>query len=222
VREALRTRHHSRRTEEASVAWIRRSILLHGQRHPGEMGAPAITRLLTALAVERTVAASTRNQALGARLFLYRDVLDLDVPWRDGLVRAKRPRRRPVVCTRDAVRAVLQRLTGGARLMAYRLYGAGLRLLEGCRLRVQDVTFASTQIVVRGGKGDRDRVTMRPAAVKAELVRHLELLRAQHRRDLEPGAGWVALPDALARKYPHAGREWAWPWVFPATRIYVK
>jgi integrase len=138
--------------------------------------------LLTALAVERTVAASTRNQALGARLFLYRDVLALDVPWRDGLVRAKRPRRRPVVPTRDAVRAVLQRLTGAARLMAYRLSGAGLRLLDGCRLRVQDVTFASTQIVVRGGKGDIDRLTMRPAAVKAELVRHLELVWAQPKR----------------------------------------
>ncbi|MBI4610133.1 MAG: integron integrase [Candidatus Rokubacteria bacterium] len=221
VRQALRTRHYSRRTEEAYVAWIRRYILFHGKRHPGEMGAPEITRFLTALAVDRKVAASTQNQALGALLFLYRDVLDLDVPWLDGLVRAKRPQRLPVVLTRDEVRAVLQRLNGAPRLMAYLLYGAGPRLLECCRLRVQDVNFASNQIVVRGGKGDKDRVTMLPAVVKVELARHLEFVREQHRRDLEHGAGWVELPTALARKYPNAGREWAWHWVFPATRIYV-
>jgi integron integrase len=221
VREALRTRHYSRRTEEAYVAWIRRYILFHGKRHPGEMGAPEITRFLTALAVERKVAASTQNQALGALLFLYRDVLDLEVPWLDGLVRAKRPRRVPAALARDEVRAVLQRLNGAPRLMAYLLYGAGLRLLECCRLRVQDVNFASNQIVVRGGKGDKDRITMLPGAVKAELARQLELVREQYRRDLEHGAGWVELPTALARKYPNAGREWAWHWVFPATRIYV-
>ncbi len=194
VREALRTRHYSRRTEETYVAWIRRYILFHGKRHPAEMGAAEITRFLTSLAVDGKVAASTQNQALSALLFLYREVLELDVPWLDGVVRAKRPQRLPVVLTRDEVRAVLQRLDGVPRLMAYLLYGAGLRLLECCRLRVQDVNFASNQIVVRGGKGDKDRVTMLPAAVKAELARHLELVREQHRRNLEYGAGWSSFP----------------------------
>jgi integron integrase len=221
VRAAIRARHYSRRTEEAYVAWIRRYILFHGKRHPMEMGAPEITRYLTSLAVDGKVAASTQNQALSALLFLYRAVLELDVPWLDGLVRARRPQRLPVVLTRDEVRAVLPRLDGTPRLMAYLLYGAGLRLLECCRLRVQDIDFDSRQIVVRGGKGDKDRVTMLPAAVKADLARHLESAREQHQRDLAGGAGWVELPTALARKYPNAGREWVWQWVFPATRMYL-
>jgi hypothetical protein len=147
-------------------------------------------------------------------------VLELDIPWLDGLVRAKRPERLPVVLTREEVRAVIQRLEGVPRLMAYLLYGAGLRVLECCRLRVQDVDFATNQIVVRGGKGDKDRVTMLPVAVKRALARHLESVREQHQDDLKHGAGWVELPTALMRKYPNAGREWAWQWVFPATRIY--
>jgi integron integrase len=221
VREALRTRHYSRRTEHAYVAWIRRYIVFHGKRHPAEMGAPEITRFLTWLAVHGKVAASTQNQALGALLFLYREVLELDVPWLDGLVRARRPARLPVVLSRKEVRALLERLDGAPRLMAYLLYGAGLRLLECCRLRVQDVDFGSNQLVVRGGKGDKDRVTMLPAGVKADLAKHLEAARRQHERDLRDGAGWVELPTALERKYPNAGREWVWQWVFPATRIYV-
>ena len=223
VRAALRTRHYSTRTEEAYVAWIRRYILFHfhAKRHPAEMGAPEVTRFLSSLAVDGRVAASTQNQALSALLFLYREVLELDLPWLDGIVRAKRPERLPVVLTRDEVRAVLLRLEGVPRLMAYLLYGAGLRLLECCRLRVQDVDFAANQIVVRGGKGDRDRATMLPAAVKADLARHLAGVREQHRRDLAVSAGWVELPTALNRKYPNAGREWAWQWLFPATRIYV-
>jgi integron integrase len=221
VREAVRARHYSRRTEETYVAWIRRYILFHGKRHPVEMGAAEITQFLTALAVEGKVAAATQNQALSALLFLYREVLALEAPWLDGLVRAKRPQRLPVVLSRDEVRAVLQRLEGTPRLMAYLLYGAGLRLLECCRLRVQDVDFGANQVIVRGGKGDKDRVTMLPAAVKADLARHLEVVRSQHQLDLQRGAGWVELPDALARKYPNAGREWAWQWVFPATRMYV-
>ncbi len=148
-------------------------------------------------------------------------MLELDLPWLDGIVRARRPERLPVVLTRDEVRVVLQRLDGVPRLMACLLYGAGLRLLECCRLRVQDVDFASNQILVRAGKGDKDRVTMLPEAVKPDLTRHLERVREQHRRDLQHGAGWVELPMALARKYPNAGREWAWQWVFPATRTYV-
>jgi integron integrase len=134
---------------------------------------------------------------------------------------AKRPQRLPVVLTRDEVRAVLERLEGAPRLMAYLLYGAGLRLLECCRLRVQDVDFPTNQLIVRGGKGDKDRVTMLPGIIKADLARHLEVVRRQHRRDLEQGAGWVELPTALTRKYPSGGREWVWHWVFPATRMYV-
>ncbi len=185
------------------------------------MGAPEITRFLSSLAVDGKVAASTQNQALSALLFMYREVLELDLPWLDGIVRAKRPQRLPVVLTRDEVRTVLQPLKGVPRLMACLLYGAGLRLLECCELRVQDVDFAANQIVVRSGKGDKDRATMLPAAVKADLARHLGSVQTQHQRDLARGAGWVELPTALNRKYPNAGREWAWQWVFPATRFYV-
>src|SRR6266496_4198849 len=221
VREAIRARHYSRRTEKTYVAWIRRYIFFHDKRHPAEMGAPEITRFLTSLAVDGKVAASTQNQALSALLFLYRAVLELDLPWLDGVVRAKRPQRLPVVFTREEVRAVLQPLEGVSRLMAHLLYGAGLRLLECCRLRVQDVDFSINQIVVRTGKGDKDRVTMLPEVMKADLARHLEGVREQHGRDLQYGAGWVELPTALARKYPNAGSEWVWQWVFPATRLYV-
>jgi integron integrase len=222
VRAAVRARHYSRHTEEAYVAWIRRFIVFHGRRHPSEMGAPEITRFLTSLAVERKVASSTQNQALSALLFLYREVLQQDLPWLDDLVRARRPERLPGVLTRDGVRAVLGRLEGTPRLMAYLMYGAGLRLLECCRLRVQDVDFGASQIVVRSGKGDKDPVTMLPAAVKATLARHLETMQVQHRRDLSLGAGWVELPTALARKYPNAGCDWRWQWIFPATRTYVE
>jgi len=220
VRDALRARHFSRRTEEAYVAWIRRYIFFHGKRHPAELGGPEVSRFLTFLAVDRHVASSTQNQALSALLFLYRQVLDVELPWLDEVVRARRPERLPVVLTRDEVRAVLQRLDGPTRLMACLLYGAGLRVLECCRLRVQDVDFGANQILVRGGKGDKDRVTMLPTVIKADLGRHLEEIHAQHLNDVAAGAGWVELPMALARKYPGADREWAWQWVFPATRIY--
>ncbi len=221
VRGAIRARHMSRSIEESYVGWIRRYILFHGKRHPAEMGAPGVTRFLTELAVRGKVAASTQNQALSALLFLYRRVLEVDLPWLDGVVRALTPERLPVVLTRDEVRKVLQGLEGVPRLMAYLLYGAGLRLLECCRLRVQDVDFAANQIVVRNAKGQKDRVTMLPVAIKADLARHLERVRAQHQRDLQHGAGWVELPTALDRKYPNAGREWGWQWLFPATRFYV-
>jgi integron integrase len=220
VRAAIRARHYSRRTEDSYVAWVRRYIVFHGKRHPAEMGAPEVAAFLTALAVDGRVAASTQNQALSALLFLYRDVLEVDLPWLDGVVRAKRPVRLPVVLSRDEVRGVLQRLEGTPRLMACLLYGAGLRVLECCRLRVQDLDFAANQVIVRSGKGDKDRVTMLPAVVKVDLGRHLARVRAQHRADLAAGAGWVELPTALLRKYPNAGREWVWQWVFPATRIY--
>ncbi|HKB40797.1 MAG TPA: integron integrase [Gemmataceae bacterium] len=221
VREAVRSRHYSRRTEKAYVHWIKRYIFFHGKRHPAEMGAAEVTQFLTSLAVQDKVAASTQNQALSALLFLYRDVLGVDLPWLDDVVRAKRPHYLPVVLTRDEVRSVLQRLDGVPRLMAVLLYGAGLRLLECCRLRVKDVDFATNQLVIRDGKGGKDRVTMLPATVKAALATHIEGVREQHQADLRQGAGWVELPGALMRKYPNAGRVWGWQWVFPATRFYV-
>jgi integron integrase len=221
VREAVRARHYSRRTEKAYIHWIKRYIFFHGKRHPAELGASEVTAFLTSLAVHDKVAASTQNQALSALLFLYREVLSVELPWLDDVIRAKRPQHLPVVLTRDEVRAVLQRLDGAPRLMALLLYGAGLRLLECCRLRVKDVDFAANQIVIRHGKGGKDRVTMLPAAVKAALTAHLERARKQHQADLRHGAGWVELPSALTRKYPNAGRDWGWQWVFPATRMYV-
>ncbi len=221
VREAVRVRHYSRRTEKAYVAWIRRFILFHGKRHPREMGAAEVTQYLSSLAVEGNVAASTQNQALSALLFLYREVLQQQMPWLDDVVRARRPARLPVVLTRLEVQAVILQLRGTARLMAILLYGSGLRLLECARLRVKDVDFERHQITVRAGKGDKDRMTMLPTNLGAELARHLEAPKKQHDLDVRQGAGWVELPWALARKYPNAGREWAWQWVFPATRFYV-
>ena len=221
VRAALRARHCSRRTEKAYVHWIKRYIFFHGKRHPAEMGAAEVTAFLTALAVRDRVAASTQNQALNALLFLYREILGVELPWLDGLVRAKRPQHLPTVLTREEVRTVLEQLDRAPRLMALLLYGAGLRLLECCRLRIKDVDFATNQITIRDGKGSKDRVTMLPSAVKIDLARHVERARALHQRDLAAGAGRVELPWALGRKYPNAGREWAWQWVFPATRLYV-
>ena len=222
VREAIRARQYSRRTEKAYVRWIKRYIFFHGKRHPGEMGASEATAFLTSLAVHDKVSASTQNQALSALLFLYREVMGVELPWLHDVVRAKRPQHLPVVLTREEVRAVLQRLDGVPRLMALLLYGAGLRLLECCHLRVKDIDFATNQIVVRDGKGRKDRVTMLPAAAKATLTAHLARAREQHQADLRYGAGWVELPNALARKYPNAGRDWGWQWVFPATRFYVE
>jgi integron integrase len=218
----MRLHHYSHRTERAYVQWIRRFILFHGKRHPAEMGREEVTAFLSALAVERHVSGSTQNQALAALLFLYGQVLSLELPWLDDLVRAPRSARLPVVLSRDEVRAVLQRLHGTHRLMAFLLYGAGLRLLECARLRVKDIDFAAHQIVVRSGKGAKDRVTLLPSAAHNVLERQLTRVRDLHQRDLGLGAGWVELPFALARKYPNAGREWPWQWVFPATRIYTE
>ena len=159
---------------------------------------------------------------MAAILFLYRDVLGQELPWLDDLIRAKTPARLPVVLTRDEVRAILARMKGPPRLMATLLYGSGLRLLECCRLRVKDVDFGRNQVTVRSGKGDKDRATMLPQVIKPDLTAQLERAREQHRRDLALGAGWVALPGSLARKLPSAGREWAWQWIFPATRIHVE
>ena len=219
VRDAIRTRHMSYRTEEAYVHWIKRYIFFHHKRHPAEMGPPEITQFLTSLAVERHVSASTQNQALAALLFLYREVLGCDPGWLEGIVRAKRPRRLPVVLTRPEVTALLGALHGVKWIMAMLLYGAGLRLRECLRLRVKDVDFDRNEITVRQGKGDKDRVTMLPASVKAPLAAHLERVRRLHASDLAAGFGRVQLPDALARKYVNANREWGWQWIFPASKI---
>jgi len=185
------------------------------------MGAAEVTAFLTALAVRDRVAASTQNQALNALLFLYREILEIELPWLDGLVRAKRPAHLPVALTREETQALVDALNGTPRLLALLMYGAGLRLLECCRLRVQDVDFGTNQITIRDGKGAKDRVTMLPTAVKSDLARHVDRVRKQHARDVAHDAGWVELPWALGRKYPNAGREWGWQWVFPATRFYV-
>ena len=218
VRDSIRARHYSLRTEETYLRWVRDFILFHRKRHPCEMGAAEIRDYLTYLAVSRGVAASTQNQALSALLFLYKEVLEMGLDWVEGVVRARRPEHLPVVFTREEARAVLDRLDGAKWLMASLLYGAGLRLMECVRLRVKDVDFARNQIAVRDGKGGKDRVTVLPHALAAPLARHLERIRALHGRDLSEGFGAVSLPFALRRKYPNAEREWAWQYVFPSAR----
>lgn len=222
VRTVLRTRRYSRRTEEAYVSWIRRFIIFHGKRHPSELGAAEVAGFLSALAVKDRVSASTQNQALSALLFLYRDVLGVPVPVSPDAVRAKRPKRLPTVLTRAEVSAVLHELRDRDKLIVLLLYGGGLRLMECLTLRVKDLDVGAHQIVVRGGKGGKDRVVPLPAAARRMLDRHLASVRVLHERDLAGGAGEVALPGQLARKYPGAGREWAWQFVFPATRQYVE
>ena len=204
------------RTEETYVGWIRRFILANGKRHPANLGAREVEAFLTWLAASRNVAASTQNQALAALLFLYREVLNQDLPWMENIRRAKKPERLPVVLTRDEVNRLLEQLRGNAWLMASLLYGSGLRLMECVRLRVKDVDLARGEIVVRHGKGGKDRRTMLPAAAAAMLQQQIEEARRVHARDLAAGFGAVWLPDALARKYPNAAREWAWQYVFPA------
>jgi integron integrase len=215
VRAALRVRHYSLRTEEAYVAWITRYIRFHGLRHPAEMGAAQINAFLTHLAVEGRVAASTQNQAFSALLFLYQAVLEVDPGVIAGVVRAKRPERLPVVLTRDEVRAVLGRLTGVPRTVALLLYGAGLRVLDALRLRVHDVDLARRELLIRHGKGGKDRRTMVPAAAKAALLGQLDRARGLYEKDRAAEVG-VPLPDALDGKYPAAPFEWGWYYVFPA------
>ena len=222
VRGVIRTHHYSRRTEEAYVGWIRRFIRYHARRHPRDLSGPEVTEFLSWLATDRKVSASTQGQAQSALLFLYRDVLGLELPWMADIIRAKRPQRLPVVLSREEVCAVLNRLEGTPRLMATLLYGAGIRLLECCQLRVKDVDFQARQVTVRSGKGAKDRVTLLPGSLHEPLRHHLQAVADQHEADLAAGGGWVELPNALARKYPNAGREWAWQWVFPATRSYLE
>ncbi|WP_243324993.1 integron integrase [Geothrix sp. SG200] len=218
LRERLRVRHYSLRTEDAYVDWVRRFILFHGKRHPREMGAAEVQAFLSHLAVERHVSPSTQNQAKSALLFLYQDLLKVDLPWLSEVVQAKRQARLPVVLTPGEVRALLDQMSGGMGLVAQVLYGTGMRLMEGLRLRVKDLDFERREIVVRDGKGGRDRVTMLPDRLIEPLRAHLERVRALHTRDLEDGAGEVALPDALGLKAPSAARAWGWQWVFPSAQ----
>ncbi|MEW9900964.1 integron integrase [Chitinivorax sp. PXF-14] len=219
VRNRLRVRHYSIRTEEAYLGWIKRYILFHGKRHPEEMGAKEIEAFLTHLAADRDVAAATQNQAKSAILFLYREVLALELLWLDNVIQAKARRRVSVVLTEQEVQLALSRMRGVNRLIATLLYGAGLRLMEAVRLRVKDVEFSRHEIVVRSGKGDKDRVTMLPGALVVELQNHLNQVLALHQSDLARGGGTVYLPHALARKYQHAEREWGWQYVFPAATL---
>jgi integron integrase len=217
---ALRIRHYSRRTEEAYLGWVRRYILFNRKRHPREMGEAELQSFLTHLAMHRHVSASTQNQALSAILFLYREVLKVEAFCFDVAVRARRPERLPVVLTRQEVRAILDLMTGTPRLVAGLLYGAGLRLLECLTLRVKDVDFGRNEIVVRDGKGQKDRVTMLPESAKDPLLRHLHRVQKLHEQDLKRAAGRVSLPNAIGRKYPNADREWGWQYVFPASSLY--
>jgi integron integrase len=219
VRAEIRARHYSRRTEEAYVHWIRRCIVFHGKRHPSDLAAIDVTAFLTSLAVEKSVAASTQNQAFSALMFLYKDVLRYDLGVVEHVPRAKAPLRVPVVLSVDEVRRVLKHLSGVPWLAASLLYGAGLRLQECLELRVKDVDFDRREITVRRGKGQKDRRVMLPDALRDPLRQHLGAVRAVHQADLAAGSGRVVLPGALARKFPQAPTEWRWQFVFPAGRI---
>lgn len=216
MREHLRTRHYSIRTEQVYLDWVRRFILYHNKRHPLDMGAVEVEAFLSHLAVDRQVSASTQNQAKSAILYLYKQVLAVDLPWLEEVVQARRPRRLPVVLTQSEVRLLLQQLDGTMGLVAELLYGTGLRLMEALRLRVKDVEFARREIVVREGKGGKDRVTVLPENLMVPLQTQLQRARALHEKDLAIGLGQVYLPHALARKYPNADKSWAWQWVFPS------
>lgn len=218
-REVMRLHHYSIRTEEAYLQWIKRFIHFHNKRHPREMGAQEITDYLTHLAVNRKVSASTQNQALNAILFLYKKVLEMDLPWMDEIVRAKRPQHLPVVFTREEVKAILAQFEGTRWLIFSLIYGCGLRVLECLRIRVKDIDFHYRQIVVRDGKGNKDRVTMLPAPLLDPLRTHLVRVRQMHEQDLQSGYGCVFMPFALERKYPNACREWGWQYVFPSRNI---
>ena len=221
LRHALRSRHYSGRTEESYCRWVKRFVFFHKMRHPVEMGEAEINNFLTHLALKGRVSSSTQNQALCAVLFLYRHVLKREIGDLGQVIRARNPKRLPVVLTREEVKAVLSRLHGQTWLMASLLYGAGLRLNECLCLRVQDMDFGANQITVRDGKGSKDRVTMLPQAVKQQLLEHLDRVKLIHDKDLSDGYGMTALPHALARKYPKAPWEWRWQFVFPQKTRWV-
>lgn len=216
VRERIRAKHYSLRTEKSYVQWVKRYILFHNKRHPKDMGAPEVEAFLSHLANERDVAISTHHQALSALLFLYKDVLGVDLPWLSNLTRPRRARRLPTVLTQAEVARLFDHLSGTHRLMARLLYGTGMRLMECAQLRIKDVEFERREILVRDGKGNKDRITVLPAVLSDDLQAHLTQVRAlweQDRRDNKPG---VYMPDALDRKYPNAGKSWGWFWMFPA------
>jgi integron integrase len=219
VRDVLRLKHYSLRTERSYCDWIERFIRFHHLRHPKEMGEVEVSSFLTQLAREGRVAAATQNQALSALLFLYKHVLKQEIGWLDNVERIKRPARVPVVLTRDEVHKLFAHLHGMPRLMAGLLYGSGLRLMECVRLRVKDIDFGYARITVREGKGGKDRVTMLPLNLAAGLQRHLQKVKVQHEQDTDDGFGHVHLPDALGRKFPSAAREWGWQYAFPSSRI---
>lgn len=221
MRDKLRAGHYSLRTEEAYLGWVRRFIQFHGRKHPRSLGATEVAAFLEDLAVRGQVAASTQNQALNSLVFLYEHVLEMELGSLGAFARAERPERLPVVLTQAEVRRVLAdgELEGTHHLIVQLLYGSGLRLLEALRLRIKDVDLAGLQIVVRSGKGDKDRVTMLPVSVAEVLREHMKRVRALHLEELSSGRGDVWLPDALGRKYPNASREWVWQWIFPAKQL---
>lgn len=219
MRGVLRAKHYSYRTEQSYLEWVKRYVLFNDKRHPREMGAVEITAFLTHLAVEGGVAASTQNQALAAILFLYREVLGQDLPWMADIVRAKKPDRLPVVLSQSEVRRVISAVTGVQGLFVRLLYGTGMRLNEGLRLRVKDVDFERGEITVRSGKGGKDRVTMLPDSLRTDLQKQLLAAKLLHEKDRAEDQPGVMLPFALDRKYAHAAREWVWFWVFPSPRL---
>src|SRR6266496_1744380 len=219
VRNVIRRKHYSIRTEQAYIDWIKRFIIYHGKRHPREMAEEEVADFLTHLARDLDVAASTQNQALSALLFLYKEVLRHEIGWLKKVERAKKPPKLPVVLSRGEVKQVFAHIHGMPKLMAGLLYGSGLRLMECVRLRVKDIDFGYLRITVRDGKGAKDRVTMLPTNLAKPLEHHLQKVKAQHEEDLEAGFGSVFLPDAIARKYRGAAKEWAWQYVFPSSRL---
>jgi integron integrase len=214
LRARLRLHHYSLRTEQSYVDWVRRYILFHGKRHPKDLGAAEVTAFLTHLAVERSVAPSTQNQAKSAILFLYKQVLEVELPWLDEVVQARRQPRLPVVLTPGEARRLLAEMDGTPSLVASLLYGTGMRVLESLRLRVKDVEFERREIIVREGKGGKDRVTVLPENLVLPLQKQLQRVRAWHMQDQADGCAGVWLPDALETKYPNAGKSWGWQWVF--------
>jgi integron integrase len=221
VRQRLRVMHYSYRTEQQYVLWVRRFVLFHDKRHPDGMGAAEVETFLNDLAITQKVSAATQNQALAAILFLYRHVLGRELPWLDHLVRARMPQRLPVVLSVQETRAVLSQLDGVYWLIGNLLYGSGLRLMECLQLRIQDLDFEYRQILVRNGKGGKDRMTVLPRMLIAPLQSHLCIVRDRHELALQEGYAGVALPDAIARKYPNAAFELPWQYVFPARQASV-
>ena len=219
VREKIRLKHYSYRTENSYVAWIRRYILFHQKRHPAEMAEQEIEAFLSHLAIQKNVSASTQNQAFNALLFLYRHVLGIELKEQIDAVRAKRPSRLPTVFSTSEVSRALDAMTGTQKLIGKLLYGSGLRLMECLRLRVKDLDFTLNQVMVRDGKGAKDRITIFPDQIKPAVREHLERVKLMHQRDLAAGFGEVYLPNALARKYPNAGKQWGWQYVFPSEKL---